>query len=344
MKKNINTKGRIIRFCFALVCLVLAWWWHSWLALGVALFTFYEAAASWCVYYHLIGKNECPLASNAGTTTNLLNASKAKGNPTMSFAQVNGQKLYYEIHGEGHPLVLINGFSSDSTLWKPILETLAKQYQVLIFDNRNVGRSSDLTSTFTTDDMAEDAMGLVDILQLKRPHILGHSLGGGIAQTIAYKYPQKVDKLILCCTTQKFNTRSLMTMDFTRYLLENKVPFDKVVDSILPWFYSNAFLGNSAALQMVKHFLLNNPHPQSLNGFKCQMHALANFDSTSWVDKITAPTLIVSGGEDLLCLNEQHELKRKITQATLVHFPEVGHSPFIEQPEKFLKTVLTFLH
>lgn len=61
MKKNIGFWDRILRFSIGLALLALAWWWSSWIVLGFALFTFYEALASWCILYQIIGKNSCPL-------------------------------------------------------------------------------------------------------------------------------------------------------------------------------------------------------------------------------------------------------------------------------------------
>ncbi len=105
----------------------------------------------------------------------------------MPVTTANGLDLYYELHGQGDPLVLIAGFTCDHTFWEGILGKLAKQFQVLIFDNRGAGRSSCPDLPYTVDDMALDAIALIESLQLKKPHLLGHSLGGCVAQAIAYK-------------------------------------------------------------------------------------------------------------------------------------------------------------
>ena len=110
----------------------------------------------------------------------------------------NGQELYYEIHGEGAPLVLIMGIGYDASLWGLYqVPALSKEFQVIVFDNRDVGRSSKANGPYTIADMADDVAGLMDGLQIKRAHMLGISMGGMIALEFALRHPERVDKLIL---------------------------------------------------------------------------------------------------------------------------------------------------
>ncbi len=120
----------------------------------------------------------------------------------MPKVKVDGVNLYYEIHGDGFPLLMIQGLSENVYSWdSPVIDGLSKHLKTVIFDNRGVGRSDDLVGDLTIESMAADALGLMDALNISQAHILGHSMGGMIAQEIALKFPERVKKLVLCSTS-----------------------------------------------------------------------------------------------------------------------------------------------
>ena len=94
------------------------------------------------------------------------------------YAESNGLKLYYEIHGEGEPLLLIMGLGGDATGWMLQIPEFARYFKVIAFDNRDVGRSSKAKGPYSIADMAEDTAGLMDALGVMQAHILGGSMGG----------------------------------------------------------------------------------------------------------------------------------------------------------------------
>ena len=117
------------------------------------------------------------------------------------FQECNGQKLYYEIHGEGEPLVLIMGLGGDATAWMFQIPAFSKYFKVIVFDNRDVGRSSMAKTSYTIADMAQDTAGLLNALGVQQANVLGGSMGGFIAQELVIHHPDKVKKLVLACTT-----------------------------------------------------------------------------------------------------------------------------------------------
>jgi len=118
----------------------------------------------------------------------------------MPIAQANGINLYYEIHGEGEPLLLINGVGQWREAWWRNIGPLSAHFRVIIFDNRGVGDSDKPDIPYSLDMMADDALGLLDALQIERTHVLGHSLGGGIALFMARHQPARIHKMILAST------------------------------------------------------------------------------------------------------------------------------------------------
>src|SRR3954451_22659300 len=98
----------------------------------------------------------------------------------MPTAEVNGQTLYYEVHGEGEPLVIVMGLSADILAWALQIPEWSKQYQVIAIENRDVGRSSYAKDSYEITDMANDVLALADHLELDTFHLVGLSMGGAI--------------------------------------------------------------------------------------------------------------------------------------------------------------------
>ena len=119
---------------------------------------------------------------------------------TEQFADVNGIKICYDIHGDGDPVILIHGFSDRKEHWRAQVGTLSKHFKVIRMDNRGAGKSDRPDGDYTMEDYASDIAGLMDSLGIEKSHIIGHSLGGMIAQNFAILYPNRVDKLILINT------------------------------------------------------------------------------------------------------------------------------------------------
>jgi pimeloyl-ACP methyl ester carboxylesterase len=125
---------------------------------------------------------------------------RADFKPEVKFAEVNGVKMAYYTRGEGEPLLMINGFMSSMSLWDPLMiETLAKQHQLILFDNRGVGLSTDTEENNTTiPQMADDAAGLIKALGFEKANILAYSMGARIGQQMLIRHPNLVNKAILC--------------------------------------------------------------------------------------------------------------------------------------------------
>lgn len=261
----------------------------------------------------------------------------------MAKALVNGINLFYELQGKGPPLVLIAGYSCDSAIWQGILAPLAKHFQVLTFDNRGVGRSDCPDEPYTVDDMAADTMGLFEKLGLSQVHILGHSMGGAIAQTIAHQHPAKVSRLVLANSLVKFNHVAEAAQDALLDLHRDGVPQRRISQVIMPWLFSNEFLGEAANRDAFIELSLNNPYPISDVGRERQLGALRAFDSRGWFHEIQAPTLVIGGDADVLCPRDAVILSEGIAGARLYNFPDMGHCPSLEKPEEFMSVVLSFL-
>jgi len=121
------------------------------------------------------------------------------------YADVNGIRLYYEIHGAGHPLILLHGGLGAISMFGPNLETLAKHFQVIGVDLQAHGRTADIDRPLNVELMAEDIAALIKHLSLDRPDLVGYSLGGGVAFFTAVRHPERVRKLVLVSTNIRRN-------------------------------------------------------------------------------------------------------------------------------------------
>ena len=123
---------------------------------------------------------------------------------TELFADVNGINICYEIHGQGAPLILLHGFAMYKEFWFPQIGELSKEFKLIAVDNRSCGKSTHPIKPYNIMDVVEDVKGLLDHLDIDKAYMMGHSMGGMVAQNFALKYPERLNKLILLATIPKF--------------------------------------------------------------------------------------------------------------------------------------------
>lgn len=260
----------------------------------------------------------------------------------MPKMNVNGVNLHYEIQGKGPSLILISGFTCDSNFWSLVLPQLKKYFQVITFDNRGVGQSDCPDIPYSIEMMAEDTFRLAERLDLKKPHVLGHSMGGAIAQVLAYQHRDFFNRFAICNSLIKLSPVTAQCLIFQQHLQEGGSSRQLLCEGMLPWVYSSDFLKNSSNGRRVIEAHLKNPRPQTLTGYKRQLEALINFDSSGWLQHIEAPILVLNGMEDLLCPHDSERLAQGIVGSKFINFPRAGHAPMIEEPEEFCNFITLF--
>ncbi|MGE3318463.1 MAG: alpha/beta fold hydrolase [Candidatus Berkiella sp.] len=257
----------------------------------------------------------------------------------MSKIQIGNTTFFYECQGQGTPLVLIAGYSCDHTFWNAIFDKLIQHFTVLIFDNRGMGQTVDTETTLSIDLMAADVMQLIKVLDLQQPIILGQSMGGMIAQTIARDYPDDISKLIILNSAAKINQRSVMMLEAFLAMLKANVPFDTLIEASMPWFYSPAYL-TPQNIASYKEVCLNNPFPPTYEILSRQLAAIKKFDSNKWLGDIKVPTTVIAASEDIVCLPvESQELANKIKDSKFMTITG-GHSSPLENPGELIKKLI----
>jgi pimeloyl-ACP methyl ester carboxylesterase len=248
-------------------------------------------------------------------------------------------KVAWEERGDGAPLLLIQGLGYGRWSWAPIVPALAERYRVLWFDNRGIGDSDKPDGPYTAKLMASDALQVLDEAGIERAHVLGASLGGMVAQEVAAETPERVDKLVLCCTTPG-GAATLPMPDVTVRLFTEAATLAPEV--ALRRFVENALAADAAADLIQELFELRVANPPDPLGWQAQAAAGLGFAGVDGA--IAAPTLIVTGTEDnVVDPRNSDVLAERIPGAEVHRIENAGHLFFWEQPKEFVRIVSEFL-
>ncbi|EKN68793.1 hypothetical protein BABA_12101 [Neobacillus bataviensis LMG 21833] len=264
----------------------------------------------------------------------------------MPITKANGIDLYYEIHGEGEPLLLIMGLSLDSKSWFRTVPALSEKYKVIIFDNRGVGQSGKPNSPYSIELMAEDARAVLDAAGVEAAHVYGISMGGMIAQRLAIKYPERIRSLILGCTTPGGASSVQASADVSMLMLSRASSIatpEEMAWATAPILYSQSFIENHrnfVAEDIQKRIEL----PVQPYAYILQLQACMAHDSSGELDQITAPTLVIHGNEDKLVPYQNGvTLAENIKGAEFLTIQGAGHIYVTEANDLVNKKVLEFL-
>jgi pimeloyl-ACP methyl ester carboxylesterase len=244
-------------------------------------------------------------------------------------------KLAWERHGEGAPLLLIHGLGYARWGWEPVVDGLARSFDVILFDNRGIGESEAPPGPYTTAQLAADALQVLDEAGVARAHVLGTSLGGMVAQELALASPERVDRLVLVCTTPG-GPESFPMPEQTVKLMGS--------GASLRQFVENA-LAPDADAELVERILRHREATaQPLDAWAAQAAAGGSFDALDRIEGIAAPTLVLHGTEDAVVDSRNTALLAlRIPDARVELFPGGGHLLFWEQPDRFVEVVTEFL-
>jgi pimeloyl-ACP methyl ester carboxylesterase len=191
--------------------------------------------------------------------------------------------------------------------------------------------------------MAEDTIELIRALKLKKPHVLGYSMGSCIAQSLAANFGSEIDKLLLVSSTPKFRLAALNYLRAALELRKNPNNLESVLDLYFAFTYSEETLSNNDKLQGLKKEILDNPHLPSVDNSSRQYEALKSFNSLKQLKLIENETLIIHGREDILCLPmEAQYIAAHLKEASFVEL-YVGHGIPKESPKELTSLILQFL-
>ena len=258
----------------------------------------------------------------------------------MAYAENAGTKLYWEEHGSGDPILMIMGLSFTLDMWFRITPALSKRYRLILFDNRGVGRSDTPSGPYSIPQMADDAVAVMKAAGVSSAHLMGASMGGMIAQELALRYPERVQALLLGCTTGGTLGSKLPRMRRFPFGIGAAKNFED-----REWLFSPMLYSDSTPKERIAEDIqIRLRHPQRRAGFLNQFAAILAWRCYHRLSAIQAPTLVMHGDEDRLVPMENGlRVARRIPHAQFVKVPGAGHVLSTDQPELVDDAVLGFL-
>jgi pimeloyl-ACP methyl ester carboxylesterase len=259
----------------------------------------------------------------------------------MEHVAVGDLTIAFQHAGSGPPLVLLHGGLSDHRDWRPQLDGLSEYFSVVAWDAPGCGGSTDPPETFRMTDYADSLAGLIELLELERPHVLGLSWGSTLALELYRRRPDIPRTLVL--TAAYAGWAGSLPSDVVAARLESSLrdlalPPERFVRTWIPTLFTER-----APIEMIDEevAIMADFHP---GGVRQMLHAMAEADLREVLPTIDVPTLLLYGEEDQRSpVSVGEEMRARIPGSTLVVLPEVGHMSNVETPDAFNAAVGEFL-
>ena len=265
----------------------------------------------------------------------------------MPFIEIDDTELYYEYHGDGQPIVGLHGLEGDRTHLDWLSNSLSKTgYGILAFDQRGSGFSDKSTdpATYTTERLADDTDALMSALGIRSAAIMGLSMGGMVAQQVAIRHPERVDRLILGCTSAGGRwsiCSNVPSPERIPQLLRQPVR-DRALQSIDQEFSKSYRRSNiNLKADIIREFSRRVVCERALVG---RLKAFYYHDTFELIGNIRCPTLVISGDEDNVIPWENSQiLARKIPNSKFILLNSCGHRFWDERPNECADIIKSFL-
>ncbi|MHA1383615.1 MAG: alpha/beta fold hydrolase [Candidatus Helarchaeota archaeon] len=262
-----------------------------------------------------------------------------------TFKTKDDVEIYYQVEGEGEPLLLIMGLGTKMTGWRLQIQYFKKRgMKVIAYDARGVGKSSRPDYPYTMEMFVNDAIELIDNLGIDRKiHLCGISMGGMVAQHFALQYPERLKTLILLATTSKTNVKPLIE----NIKMMEQMDEDQKIKSMMAVLFSREFYkkakNDKNFYETYKKDMLTDP--TRVEDYINQSKAIQNHDTIDKLHKIEIPTLVIAGTKDLL-LPPRHSkvLHKNIPNSELRIIEGVGHALTMEAADKINPIIMDFIN
>lgn len=257
---------------------------------------------------------------------------------------IDGTRIHYEVTGKSGatPVLMIQGLGASKNAWNLQRIAMATRFRIISFDNRGAGRSDKPTEPFTLEQMADDALAVLDAAGIETAHVVGASMGGVISQIVAVKYPQRVRSLTLVCTACRNHP-------WRQELLQSwaKTAADKGMIEVgkiaAQWVMSpRSFRRLVPAFTWMGPLAALRPR----HSFVSQIDAILNTreDLVDQLSTITAPTMVIVGNQDILTpRGDSEEIAERIPNAELVVISGAAHGLMMEHSSTFNRILIEFL-
>ncbi len=262
----------------------------------------------------------------------------------MPIARNGSLRIHWEARGEGEPVLMIMGLAASHEGWYRFTPHITERYKAILFDNRGTGLSDKPWRAFSVNDVADDAVAVLDAAGVDRAHVIGGSFGGMVAQYLTLNYPERVKSLLLGSTTASYKEMArtdLRTM--AGMVLRPLIGFRRALPIIAPAIYGKQTLNGSPERveeDLRQRILDATPSRTSI----LQMFAVRGHDTRKRLHEIETPTLIAHGSDDgLIPSSCAYTLASGIRNSGLAIFPGAGHIVTTDAEHELARTTLDFL-
>jgi 3-oxoadipate enol-lactonase len=263
----------------------------------------------------------------------------------MPVVQANGIDMYYEVQGDGEPLVLIPYLAADQACYAFQVADYARHFSCYTVDLRGAGLSGKPDGEYTTELLADDVAAFMQAVGIQSAHVAGLSLGAAVGMWLAARYPGQVKSLSLHSAwdaTDPFLRSVAETWRIMARGLDSVT--DMVIAGIFPWcFTPELYAARPEYIESLADFVRSRPMPP-VDAFLRQSGAVLTHDATAVLGSIQAPTLITFGEHDMVTSTRfAGPLSEGIAGSELIVFPNCSHTPIYEVTEEFNQRTLDFL-
>ena len=256
----------------------------------------------------------------------------------MPIANINNADLWYDVMGQGEPLLLHHGYTASRVNWMPVAERLKDRYQIILIECRGAGESEHTQSGYEIAQYALDVVGLLDHLALERVAFAGHSMGGGIGFQLGVHHSARLTKLIL-----KAAIPSGGIGPYSQELLDQQLAARRRGDRT--FFLNRYHQGRTLAeledddwFQDRVNHLMTISDGHLAGGLK----TMSNLNLTAQLDNLTTPTLVIAGSGDGL-LNANLRDYQRLPNADLAVLSRVGHEVAVHAPDAVAEAIDKFM-
>ena len=257
----------------------------------------------------------------------------------MPTIQSNGINLYYEIHGEGQPLLFIHGLGSSARDWELQVNEFANSYRVITFDLRGHGQSDKPAGPYHMALFAADTIGLLKGLGIESPHVVGLSLGGAVAFQMAVDAPSAIQSLTIVNSAPGMILRTFKD----RLVFWQRVGIVKLLGMKMMGKVVGKRLFIKPGQEEIRRIFVERWAENDRRAYLNAMRALVGWSVAGRIGSIPCPTLVVAADEDYTPVSLKEAYVKMIPNAKLVVIPDSRHATPVEKPQEFNRVLRKFL-
>ncbi len=265
----------------------------------------------------------------------------------MPRTRIDDLEIVWDVVGPraGEPVLMINGLGADRGSWYLQLPAIAERYRVFTYDNRDVGETGagKPPRSYGIDQFARDAAALIETLEIGPVHVIGASMGGAIAQEIALERPDLLRSVQIVCSWPRTDPWLAELIAQWNDMFAAMGAFQWARNSWV-WVFTHRWYRDPERMASLVDAAQTYPFPQSPDMFSRQCQAAITFDARDRLGRITTPTHVIAGAEDIFTPPRfSEEIAAVIPGSILTILPEVGHGMFWETPDAFNTALVQFL-